>query len=193
MTKEFVRDGKLDRLAAADALRDFLPRIVRAAGLELSVNVRVAEAGAGSVEGEAEIFADLDGKDNEFLMARSGEVLKAHVFAGAAHCTSRSEGFAQRAHRKRRHGRRTSGGYSPGEDLALRKAIDPRAIAASRYSSLPAHPTLRDHASVTRKPHAIRERRRPVWPYVRETQIRKLHHRFIAFLVKEGHGKPREP
>jgi len=74
MTKEFVRDGKLDRLAAADALRDFLPRIVRAAGLELSVNVRVAEAGAGSVEGEAEIFADLDGKDNEFLMARSGEV-----------------------------------------------------------------------------------------------------------------------
>ncbi|HKM80586.1 MAG TPA: R3H domain-containing nucleic acid-binding protein [Candidatus Acidoferrum sp.] len=77
MTKEFVRDGKLDRVAAADALRDFLPRIVRAAGLELSVNVRVAEAGDGSEEGAAEIFADLDGKDNELLMARSGEVLKA--------------------------------------------------------------------------------------------------------------------
>ncbi|HKI11583.1 MAG TPA: R3H domain-containing nucleic acid-binding protein [Candidatus Acidoferrum sp.] len=76
MTKEFVRDGKLDRAAAADALRDFLPKIVRAAGLELSVNVRVAEDG-GSAEGEAEIFADLDGKDNELLMARSGEVLKA--------------------------------------------------------------------------------------------------------------------
>jgi spoIIIJ-associated protein len=76
MTKEFVREGKLDRAAAADALRDFLPKIVRAAGLELSVNVRVAEDG-GSVEGEAEIFADLDGKDNELLMARSGEVLKA--------------------------------------------------------------------------------------------------------------------
>jgi spoIIIJ-associated protein len=77
MTREFVREGKLDRVAAADALRDFLPKIVRAAGLELSVNVRVAEAGAGSVEGEAEIFADLDGKDNELLMARGGEVLKA--------------------------------------------------------------------------------------------------------------------
>ena len=76
MTKEFVRDGKLDRAAAADALRDFLPKIVRAAGLELSVNVRVAEDD-DSVEGEAEIFADLDGKDNELLMARSGEVLKA--------------------------------------------------------------------------------------------------------------------
>jgi len=75
--KEFVREGKLDRVAAADALRDFLPKIVRAAGLELSVNVRVAEAGSGSVEGEAEIFADLDGKDNELLMARGGEVLKA--------------------------------------------------------------------------------------------------------------------
>jgi spoIIIJ-associated protein len=77
MMKEFVREGKLDRVAAADALRDFLPKIVRAAGLELSVNVRVAEAGSGSVEGEAEIFADLDGKDNELLMARGGEVLKA--------------------------------------------------------------------------------------------------------------------
>src|SRR5208283_4067152 len=44
---------------------------------ELSVNVRVAEAGDGSEEGAAEIFADLDGKDNELLMARSGEVLKA--------------------------------------------------------------------------------------------------------------------
>jgi len=77
MTREFVREGKLDRVAAADALRDFLPKIVRAAGLELSVNVRLAEAGSGSVEGEAEIFADLDGKDNELLMARGGEVLKA--------------------------------------------------------------------------------------------------------------------
>ena len=77
MTKEFVRDGKLDRVAAADALRDFLPRIVRAAGLELSVRVRMAEAGASPEEGAAEVFADLDGKDNELLMARSGEVLKA--------------------------------------------------------------------------------------------------------------------
>ena len=77
MTKEFVRDGKLDRVAAADALRDFLPRIVRAAGLDLAVNVRLTEAAAGSEEGAAEIFADLDGKDNEVLMARSGEVLKA--------------------------------------------------------------------------------------------------------------------
>ena len=77
MTKEFVRDGKLDRAAAAEALRDFLPSIVRAAGLELSVDVRVLEPGAASEEGAAEILADLDGKDNEIIMARGGEVLKA--------------------------------------------------------------------------------------------------------------------
>ena len=76
MTKEFVRDGKLDRAAAADALRDFLQKIVRAGGLELSVHVRVAEADAGSEEGAAEILADLDGRDKEILMARGGEVLK---------------------------------------------------------------------------------------------------------------------
>jgi spoIIIJ-associated protein len=77
MTKEFVRDGKLDRSAAADGLRDFLQKIVRAGGLELSVNVRVAEPGASSEEGAAEIFADFDGRDKEILMARGGEVLKA--------------------------------------------------------------------------------------------------------------------
>jgi len=77
MTKEFVREGKLDRAAAADALRDFLQKIVRAGGLELSVNVRVAEPGASAEEGAAEIFADLDGRDKEILMTRGGEVLKA--------------------------------------------------------------------------------------------------------------------
>jgi len=77
MTKELVRDGKLDRAAAADALRDILSKIVRAAGLDLTVNVRLADADADSAEGAAEILADLDGKDNEILMARSGEVLKA--------------------------------------------------------------------------------------------------------------------
>ncbi len=77
MTKEFVRDGKLDRPATADALREFLQKIVRAGGLELSVNVRIAESGDSSEEGSAEIFADLDGRDKEILIARSGEVLKA--------------------------------------------------------------------------------------------------------------------
>jgi len=75
MTKEFVRDGKLDREAAAEALRQFLTAIIRAGKLELQVKVRTA-ASTGE-EGEAEVFADLEGKDKEILMARGGEVLKA--------------------------------------------------------------------------------------------------------------------
>ena len=77
MTKELIRDGKLDRNAASVALRSFLENILRAAGLELKVSVRVADSSGGSHEGEAEVFADLDGKDKEILLARSGEVLKA--------------------------------------------------------------------------------------------------------------------
>jgi spoIIIJ-associated protein len=77
MTKEFAREGKLDRGAAAEALREFLQRIARAGQFDLSVKVRTADPSTGTEEGEAEIFADLDGKDKEILTARGGEVLKA--------------------------------------------------------------------------------------------------------------------
>jgi spoIIIJ-associated protein len=77
MSKEFVREGKLDREAAARALEDFVQKIVLAAHLELSVKVRTADPSSGIVEGEAEVFADLDGRDKEILVARGGEVLKA--------------------------------------------------------------------------------------------------------------------
>jgi spoIIIJ-associated protein len=76
MTKELVRDGKLDREAAAEALREFLQKIVSAAKFELNVKVRTAEVSASS-EGDAEVFADLDGKDREILLARGAELLKA--------------------------------------------------------------------------------------------------------------------
>jgi len=77
MSKEFVRDGKLDREAATEALRDFLQKVLRAAQLELTLKVRAAEPAAASDEGSAEVFADLDGKDKDILLARGGEVLKA--------------------------------------------------------------------------------------------------------------------
>lgn len=76
MTKEFIRDGKLDREAAADTLRNFLQQIVRAGQFELTVKVHAAPSGSAE-EGEAEVFADLDGRDKEILLARGGEVLKA--------------------------------------------------------------------------------------------------------------------
>jgi spoIIIJ-associated protein len=76
MTRELVREGKLDREAAAEALRDFLEKIVRAGKFELSVKVRAADSSNAAEEGEAEVFADLDGRDKEILTARGGEVLK---------------------------------------------------------------------------------------------------------------------
>jgi spoIIIJ-associated protein len=74
MTKELVRDGKLDREATAEALRNFLETMSRAGKFDLQVKVRSVEAAA---EGEAEVFADLDGKDREILLGRNAEVLKA--------------------------------------------------------------------------------------------------------------------
>jgi spoIIIJ-associated protein len=77
MAQVLIHDGKLDRQAAADALRQFLDNIVRASGLELKVNVRpIAAEGEGSGS-DAEVLADLDGKDKEILLEHAGEVLKA--------------------------------------------------------------------------------------------------------------------
>ena len=77
MAQVLIHDGKLDRQAAADALRQFLENIVRASALELKVNVRpIAAEGEGS-GGDAEVLADLDGKDKEILLEHGGEVLKA--------------------------------------------------------------------------------------------------------------------
>jgi spoIIIJ-associated protein len=77
MSKELVREGKLDREATAEALRDFLNKVVRAGKFELSVKVQAVEPSAAPEEGAAEVVADLDGKDKEILVARGGDVLKA--------------------------------------------------------------------------------------------------------------------
>src|SRR5213078_32877 len=77
MTQVLIHDGKLDRQAAADALRQFLENVVRVSKLELKVNVRpIAAEGEGS-GGDAEVLADIDGKDKEILLEHGGEVLKA--------------------------------------------------------------------------------------------------------------------
>jgi spoIIIJ-associated protein len=77
MAQELIRDGKLDRQAAADALRHFLESMVRASGLELRVTVRAVAPDAAGTEGGAEVLADLDGRDKEILLERGAEVLKA--------------------------------------------------------------------------------------------------------------------
>ena len=76
MAQELIRDGKLDREATAEALRSFLENMVRVSGLELKVNVRPVPAEASAPGGDAEVLADLDGKDKELLLEHGAEVLK---------------------------------------------------------------------------------------------------------------------
>jgi len=75
MALELIRDGQLDRDAAADALRTVLQDIIRAAGFELKVNVRAVPRNAADA-GDAEVIADLDGRDKEILLQQGAEVLK---------------------------------------------------------------------------------------------------------------------
>jgi spoIIIJ-associated protein len=77
MGQDLIRDGKLDRQAAAEALRKFLEEIVRVSGLDLKVKVQAIDAPATDGSSEAEVIADLDGRDKEILLERNGEVLKA--------------------------------------------------------------------------------------------------------------------
>ena len=77
MSPELIRDGKLDRRATAEALRQFLENMVRVSGFDLKLNVRAVSEDGSAAEGDAEILADLDGRDKEILLERSAEVLKA--------------------------------------------------------------------------------------------------------------------
>jgi spoIIIJ-associated protein len=74
MTQPLIQNGKLDREAATNALRDFLEKTIRAAGFQLKVTVNPVTADSAS---EAEVIADIDGRDKEFLLERGGEVLRA--------------------------------------------------------------------------------------------------------------------
>src|SRR5260370_5484733 len=74
MAQELMHDGKLDREAAADELRSVLETTILAAGFHLKATVSVATPDAG---GDAEVLADVDGRDKEILLERGAEVLKA--------------------------------------------------------------------------------------------------------------------
>jgi len=77
MTEEIIREGKLDRMAAADALRRFLEEVIRASGLQLRATVNASATTGAAAEGDAEVLADLDGADQGLLLERNAEVLKA--------------------------------------------------------------------------------------------------------------------
>lgn len=74
MDSELVRNGLLDRQAAADALQALLTGLIANAALELTIKVHAAD---GSVlEGEPEVFGEFQGKDSELLLARNAELLR---------------------------------------------------------------------------------------------------------------------
>ena len=78
MPPEFIRDGKLDRDAAGEALRRFLEDIIRASHWDLRVTVKtVAPSADRETTDSAEIIADLDGRDKEILLEHGADVLKA--------------------------------------------------------------------------------------------------------------------
>ena len=79
-----IREGKLDRAAAAEALRNFLADTIRTGGFRLTLQVSILPENVSAAEGEAEVLADLDGPDKELLLERGGEVLKS--LEHLAHC-----------------------------------------------------------------------------------------------------------
>jgi spoIIIJ-associated protein len=77
VAQELILDGKLNRQTAAEALRHFLENLVQVSGLDLKVDVRPVSPDGEGAGGDAEVLADLDGKDKEILLERGAEVLKA--------------------------------------------------------------------------------------------------------------------
>ena len=74
MAPELIRDGQLDREAAATALREFLESIILAGKFQLSATVRAVVPDGSN---DSEVLADLDGRDKELLLERGAELLKA--------------------------------------------------------------------------------------------------------------------
>ena len=73
--QNLIVNGRLDRAAAKDSLRNFLELVVRSAKLDLRATVRALPEGAPAEDG-AEVFADFSGPDTGLLMERGGELLQ---------------------------------------------------------------------------------------------------------------------
>jgi spoIIIJ-associated protein len=128
MRPVLIQEGKLDRVAAAEALRLFLEKMVSAGGFDLQVKVRVVDGTAGVGHSEPEVLADLDGADKEILLARSGEVLKA-----LEHLAFRVLGLEPAFHEKIHL---DSGGYRAlrFEELRMTAKVAAERVQASRQS-----------------------------------------------------------
>src|ERR1700739_4687375 len=77
MPPTLLRDGKLDREAAAAEIRRCLDTILRTGRFHLSYRVDVAPKLADDDLETAEIAVNFDGPDKTLLLERNGELLKA--------------------------------------------------------------------------------------------------------------------
>src|SRR5260370_1779263 len=81
MAKPFIVDGKTDREAVAAELTRLLGEVLKHAGLDLSFAVRMEAEGAPATGGarleEPEIVVDFQGRDQDLLLERNAELLKA--------------------------------------------------------------------------------------------------------------------
>ena len=77
MPASVVRDGKLDREAAAAEIRRCLDTILRIGRFHLSYRVDIAPQPADGDLEIAEIVVNFDGPDKQLLVERNGELLKA--------------------------------------------------------------------------------------------------------------------
>src|SRR5260370_12224642 len=77
MTQDLIEDGRLNRSATAESLQNFLQELLRAAKLDLIINVSALRAGSAPDAGGAEVFADVSGRDKDLLLDRGAELLHA--------------------------------------------------------------------------------------------------------------------
>lgn len=77
MPPSLVRDGKLDREAAATEIRRCLDTILRTGRFHLSYRVDIAPKQADGDLETAEIVVNFDGPDKPLLVERNGDLLKA--------------------------------------------------------------------------------------------------------------------
>ena len=77
MPASFVRDGRLDREAAAAEIRRCLDTILRGAHFHLNYRVDIAPTLEAEDLETAEIAVNFDGPDKPLLLERNGDLLKA--------------------------------------------------------------------------------------------------------------------
>jgi spoIIIJ-associated protein len=77
MSLNLAPEGKLDRTAAAAELRRYLDAVLPAAHLEVRFHIDAQDRPAGGELDSAELVVNFEGRDQDLLLERGAELLKA--------------------------------------------------------------------------------------------------------------------